>query len=681
MTTEITEVEDPLTLCNEVNGESTSFKDYTATSPPLGNDDGDDDNDDSHHNTIAFKESPLTDIAISPPPFEILHGTHDSDNKLAILSPKTNNSDDDSSELSDLGEADSEAETDKMDFLEENDHDNSQDNVSDLRTLSQLTELARLKEVDSDLDDDDDLHDIPSKLNQQHQDKYQDINPKLVSPVGNKRSRIYGDSLVGTKRQKIDTNEFENQQITNQEDSKISSDILDLEQEVTKDKIFDELKDSQKIIDNITANDDEQETEKVSQNMSDNNSEKQEIMDEIDEIGQDVQESDQEPDKTEITEAEVDAADDVSDEVIGESNDVISQVDIDSNLEDAVKEDNSLEIAEADTGAEEDNEAGDVKAEDIEAEDVEVEDIEAEDIEAEDIEAEDIEAEDIEAEDMEAEDVEDDVEDEDDEAGEEEDGSNDIPEGGDEEDDEEDGEDDEEEDVDLNEQRKLAIEELKLIEQSFAELRDKLYQDKLGLLEHELQLCLEGNHPELSKICLKVNQFYQDNLRLANANLSYKLKCIDIETIATRTSIHQNFMKNLMDTKRDLVTETTSRWYKINKERNQIDQLVTDYNFSAIPTIPNFTVAGPVDENINGNHESTLSKKAIKQNTIIELVQQRNRINQQLGILNGLIQFHGFPSAISTGLSDGPNIGEELLLRKATPEEINEDLVAMGIPI
>ena len=41
-----------------------------------------------------------------------------------------------------------------------------------------------------------------------------------------------------------------------------------------------------------------------------------------------------------------------------------------------------------------------------------------------------------------------------------------------------------------------------------------------------------------------------------------------------------------------------------------------------------------------------------KQNTLIELVKQRNNINEQLGILNGLVEFHGFPSAISSSLSE-----------------------------
>lgn len=591
MTTDITEVEEP-TLCSEINAGS---KDQTSVSDDGG----------SPQNMTTFKESPLTDIAISPPPFEILQD--DQQNQVSTLSPKL----DDSSELSDLGEADSEAETDKMDFLEENDPD-SEDNVSDLHTLSQLTQLARLKEVDSDLDDED-LQDLPSNIRLDDVKEEDEINGKedvdeeevedeKEDPVAEKRSIEDIDDHV-SKRQKV--NESEPEVDIKEEDDKNSSDILDLEEEVDEDNNLDDLKVVQDVLDKDDA-------EINHEGLGDEEEEVSQIKEELD-VKEEEEEAIEEPEKS-TAEA------DVSNEE--ESKDDISQIDIEveppSESEKEVVPEN--ENGDEDDAAEEDAEedAGDEEAN--------------------------------------------------------------VPGDGDEEEEDEE-EEEEEEDVDLNEQRKLAIEELKLIEDSFAELRDKLYQDKLSLLEHELQLCLEGNHPELSKICLKVNQFYQDNLRLANANISYKLKCIDVETIATRTSIHQNFMKNLMDTKKDLVSETTSRWYKINKERNQIDQLVTDYNFSAIPTIPNFTVAGPVDENINGNYESTLTKKAIKQNTIVELVQQRNNINQQLGVLNGLIQFHGFPSAVTTGLSESSSIGEELLLRKATPEEIDEDLLAMGIPI
>lgn len=138
-----------------------------------------------------------------------------------------------------------------------------------------------------------------------------------------------------------------------------------------------------------------------------------------------------------------------------------------------------------------------------------------------------------------------------------------------------------------------------------------------------------------------------------------------------------------MDTKNAMITETTSMWYKINKERNQLDQIVPDFNYSAIPL--SILAQGEVTVSNSSNVADMMGtaapkmKKAIKQNAIIELVQQRNNLNEQLGILNGLVTFHGFPSAVTSSISQDEVATQELLLRKASEDEINEDLRAMGI--
>lgn len=248
---------------------------------------------------------------------------------------------------------------------------------------------------------------------------------------------------------------------------------------------------------------------------------------------------------------------------------------------------------------------------------------------------------------------------------------------------EEDAEGDEEIDLDLDEQRKLAIQELISIEKDFSFLRDKLYSDKLALLEHEMELCLDGSHPELLQIYYKVNEFYQQNIEISNLTLNYSLKCINTETMASRTGIHQDFMKKLTDMKNDMVAETTLLWYKINRERNYLDQLVPDYNYAAIPLLSADSVnlalvAG--GSSLDYYDGAPVSKKVMTQNTIVELVQRRNELNEQLGVLNGLKEFHGIPCAVTSSLLDDDVCSvKELLLRKATPDEINEDLHAMGI--
>ncbi|CUM49627.1 unnamed protein product [Debaryomyces tyrocola] len=534
------------------------------------------------------KESPLTDIATSPPPFDLtLDNKELENNETSNLvsnnansgqesqenNSTTNRDSYESSELSDLGEDESEAETDKMDFLDD-DPNSSGEKVLDLNAISKLTKLAHLKEVDSDNEDD--------------------------------------ENEVKTEETDLQEDDEENQVKETEETPETNTNIEE------------------------SSSDGE-----ISINPKENAEANKEIMEDLERISQSVEDgtsrrpskrSISEPEQTNNKKPKIENEEEPNTEKTGEDipDNVPNDEDENSDVEDSQKDD--LNNGNSNSGEDEENDDANngEKTDDQEADEEDEDADEIGDFESS------------------------------------------------------------EKDVDINEKRKLAIEELITIESSFAELRDKLYQDKLNLLEHELQLCLEGSHPELSRIYYKINQFHQDSLKQANSNLNYKLKCIDVSTIASRTSIHQNFLKKLMDCKNDMITDTTSLWYKINKERNQLDQLVPDYNFTAIPLIPNYTATVPIEEGANGvangilnGHEiAPLSKKTMKQNTVFELVEQRNNLNCQLGILNGLLQFHGFPSALYSNVDDnfvGPS--QELLLRKATEDEINEDLRAMGIPM
>lgn len=531
------------------------------------------------------KESPLTDIATSPPPFDLtLNNKESEDDETSNFvsnngnsgqesqenNSTTNRDSYESSELSDLGEDESEAETDKMDFLDD-DPNTSGEKVLDLNAISKLTELAHLKEVDSDNEDDE------NELKTEEKEVEEDDQEALEM----------------------------NNEDTGKTDPKIEESSSDGEMSINPKE-------------NAEANKEIMEDlERISQSVEDGTSRRA--------SKRSLSDSEKTNNKKPKIESEEETSTGKSDEKIPDN--VQDNEGDNSDVEESQKDD--FNNGNSNSGEDDDNEDANngEKTDDQEADEEDADDI---------------------------------------------------------------GDSESNENVDMNEKRKLAIEELISIESSFAELRDKLYQDKLNLLENELQLCLEGSHPELSRIYYKINQFHQDSLKQANSNLNYKLKCIDISTIASRTSIHQNFLKKLMDCKNDMITDTTSLWYKINKERNQLDQIVPDYNFTAIPLIPNYTAVAPIEETAigvansvpNGHEIAPLSKKAIKQNTVFELVEQRNNLNCQLGILNGLLQFHGFPSALysNTGDNDvGPS--QELLLRKATDEEINDDLRAMGIPM
>lgn len=582
---------------------------------------------------ITTKESPLTDIATSPPPFD-LHLDHEDDDKKESKKDPFKRDSYESSELSDVGDDDSEAETDKMDFLDD-ENDSDTEKVSDLHALSKLTELARMKEVDSDFDDEvsenenggveeDVLDLLPDQESKIASETSSVKTSKAASPETNGKRPIDEYDVINTKKQKIVNNE--------EEDEGIAEDEIRLEAEL-EEKVSEQEEKSEDVELSLTPETGGESNEANEEQSQEHENPQLDVPeDSVDQSLQDEEHQEQEPQENHEIQEQEDPQDVIDKPVIENEPDV-----------DGDQNDEEDEVDEVDNEAEDEGDENEEENEDAES-----------GIKTNDEEINDSEA------------------------GEE---------------DEED-ENKEEDDADLNEQRKLAIDELVSIEELFAQLRDKLYQDKLSLLERELQLCLEGSHPELSKIYFKVNGFYQESLKLANFNLSYNLKCIDNETIATRTSIHQDFLKKLMDSKNDMITDTTSLWYKINKERNQLDQIIPDYNFSAIPQIPNVTVddvpslSNPEIMHNGYEHDpfeeitQPLSKKVIKQNTMVELVHHRNRINQQLGVLNGLVQFHGFPAAINASLQDCKEVASaELLLKRATEDEINDDLKAMGITL
>lgn len=591
---------------------------------------------------FATKDSPLTDITTSPPAFDL------SSEKLDLLKPaggpltaassvSSSSSDStahkasySSSELSDLGEEDSEAETDKMDFLDD-DGNTSTEGVGtlDLNALSKLTELARLKEVDSDSDDGNIDKTIASKSLPDEDDDTATAVSEMVESEG----KVV---VEGTTKE-----EDHQQDIISDENGPSIEDKSGNVSDINPPSSKRSLEDSE-------MGNDSKRTKVESQTHSPSDSTLADVKEDVD-----------------VIKADEDTTEEGNNGSISNGN-AIDKLD-GSPEADNESSHEETEVQENDPQSQVEKKEGSTEAKSVTPVDTELElpvpEVTIEQASESKEEEEDEEESQLKYEQDEA------------KAEAEADHDND--------------------EIDINEQRRLAIKELFEIEQSFAELRDKLFQDKLTLLEHELQLCLEGSHPELSKIYYKVNEFYQDSLKLANANLTYSLRCIDKETIATRTGVHQNFLRQLMDSRNELITDTTSLWYKINKERNQYDQLVPDFTYSAIPIVPKHAIPDETTGELTPmfvNEERLavglepnavpLTKKVIKQNTLVELVKQRNDVNQQLGIINGLKQFYGMPVAVGTSLNDETTVlDDELLLKRASEEEINEDLIAMGISI
>lgn len=228
-------------------------------------------------------------------------------------------------------------------------------------------------------------------------------------------------------------------------------------------------------------------------------------------------------------------------------------------------------------------------------------------------------------------------------------------------------------------QRLSALQEITEIEHQFAELRQRLYENKLAKLQTETQMCLEGSHPALQSYYQKIDSVRDYKLRRAYQRQKYELECIDKETKATRCFIHQDFYRKVADLKHDLLVSTTQKWYDINKERREMDVAVPDVGYHVPVKIDGKTLscitgyAAPAQlkregEPLPEDLECEGIEFRFKNNPVdkLEVIVDRMRFNNELSDLEGLRRyFQGFPGAPSLGGLKESEIYEDLQSARA----------------
>ncbi|CAI1794195.1 hypothetical protein SEUBUCD646_0A00640 [Saccharomyces eubayanus] len=213
--------------------------------------------------------------------------------------------------------------------------------------------------------------------------------------------------------------------------------------------------------------------------------------------------------------------------------------------------------------------------------------------------------------------------------------------------------------IEVEEQRMTALKEITNIEYKFAQLRQKLYDNQLVRLQTELQMCLEGSHPELQAYYSKIAAIRDYKLHRAYQRQKYELACINTETLATRTFIHQDFHKKVTDLRTRLLNRTTRTWYDINKERRDMDIVIPDVNYHVPIKLDNKTLScitgyasaaqlrypgEPVAEDLacEGIEYRYRANPVDK----LEVIVDRMRLNNEISDLEGVRKyFHSFPGA------------------------------------
>jgi hypothetical protein len=127
--------------------------------------------------------------------------------------------------------------------------------------------------------------------------------------------------------------------------------------------------------------------------------------------------------------------------------------------------------------------------------------------------------------------------------------------------------------------RKEALDHMARIEKEFAELKDRLYQEKMAGLTKESQQLTEGTHPEYIDQMNQIEKTKNEKLHISKTwrdlliktvENTYKTECeaIENELAAEKESLNQRLMATLQEKKK-----------KLEEEKNNMD-ISFDFNSS-----------------------------------------------------------------------------------------------------
>ena len=108
-------------------------------------------------------------------------------------------------------------------------------------------------------------------------------------------------------------------------------------------------------------------------------------------------------------------------------------------------------------------------------------------------------------------------------------------------------------------------------EGEYTEIKEQMYQDKLGTLKEQLRLLENKTHPEYVKRVVRVKQVYEERLFLNDAFLSFETERIEKEYIQEKKAAAREFEERKSDLKESLIQELEEKKKQIEAERTTID--------------------------------------------------------------------------------------------------------------
>ncbi|KAF3909047.1 hypothetical protein ABW21_db0201673 [Orbilia brochopaga] len=182
--------------------------------------------------------------------------------------------------------------------------------------------------------------------------------------------------------------------------------------------------------------------------------------------------------------------------------------------------------------------------------------------------------------------------------------------------------------------KRAAADELATIEILFAQLRDKIVEERVGEIDKEIAMVQDGTHPELVLMSQAIETHKKEKIEKANILLNFQLETAEQERIANRSAIWSQYHQDIRETRDKSFSDANKLWWAIHRERRAADTSVSDYVYK---------IPKAVSTQIN----------------------HRSRYNAEVSLLAGIAKNVGFP-AVPT-------------MAAATTDEVRADLEAMGL--
>ncbi|KAI9662142.1 MAG: hypothetical protein M1831_002838 [Alyxoria varia] len=184
--------------------------------------------------------------------------------------------------------------------------------------------------------------------------------------------------------------------------------------------------------------------------------------------------------------------------------------------------------------------------------------------------------------------------------------------------------------------KKEAFEALAPIEEQFAIFRDKLYDERLAMLDEELESLKNPNtaHPVFLEMRQAIDARRDDKIQLENVWYNYRNKALEQKTVAERTVIHSQSFQSVRDLREKHLASLNEQFAAIQRDRKQKRDTEPQYSHLFNPK----------------RSDQILNQQAY---------------NKEVSLLSGIAKHKGFPAAPK--------------LAGATPSDIEEDLKRMRV--